>query len=274
VSVRRDRDELSEVDSDPARSGYMTRKDLKVILIAFPILVAILMPIYCGMKRDADLHICTSNFGAISKAIGQYSASWDERFPPAYAMEGDALPLLDSRDRPSTWATLVSQYLNVRASFLCPSATQEEVVTAQHWSESERSVAMAYGLYAPLGGFPVATVYQPSQTALISETSDRGSLETYDPAKFVSAAGKVLPDGFLIAWDNSNSEFSKTTKSVTRLAFYKTSDGKFSENGQTRHDGGINFLFCDGHVEMLKPEAALVRHLGQDLTGLWSNGYK
>lgn len=262
------------IESSPGKSGYMTRKDLKVIGIGLVVLALIMTPVYCGMKKQAELHLCTTNFGAISKAINQYAASWDERFPPVYATSEGELPLVDKKGRPSTWATLITPYMSPRSSFKCPSASDDEVVIAQHWSEGSIDVPMTYGMYAPFAGFSMANVYQPGQTALISETSNQGAMQTYDPMPFKDMSGKALPDGFLIAWDNSNSAFNRSTQHVTRLAYLETSNGVFKKLGPSRHEKGINVLFCDGHVELLGPEAASVRHLGQDLTGLWSNGYK
>ncbi len=265
--------EPDDIESGPGKSGYMTRKDLRVIAVGLLLILLAMTPIYIGCKRQAELHLCTSNFGAISKAINQYAASWDDRFPPAYAIESGEIPLVDRKGRPSTWATLITQYMNRRSSFQCPSAQESELVIAQHWSEGKTDVPMSYGMYAPFGGFQTTQVYLPERSALISETSNQGARETFDPHPF-SAGGQQRPDGFLIAWDNGNLTFDKSTEFVTRLSFYGTASGSFKKLGAARHDGGINMLFCDGHVELIGPEEARVKHLGPDLTGMWSNGYK
>ncbi len=262
------------VESSTGKSGYISRKDLKGVLIVIVLLAVLATPIYMGMRKNADLHICTTNFGAISKAINQYAASWDDRFPPVYATSEGELPLVDKKGRPSTWASLITPFMSPRASFRCPSAAEDEIVIAQHWSEGSIDVPMTYGMYAPFGGFSMNSVYQPGQTALLSETSNLGAQNTYDPLPFKSADGKKLADGFLIAWDSGNTAFDRQTKWVTRLAYYETAAQDFHKQGPSRHEKGINVLFCDGHVELLGPEVAAVRHLGQDLTGLWSNGYK
>jgi hypothetical protein len=66
---------------------------------------------------------------------------------------------------------------------------------------------------------------------------------------------------------------SPDSKFVTRLAFPETKDGKFSETGKTRHDAGINVLFCSGRRSLLKPSSAEISRLGKGgrATGYWAD---
>ena len=76
----------------------------------------------------------------------------------------------------------------------------------------------------------------------------------------------------MIGYDSGNYEFDPgLTKTVTRLAFPDTKNGKFSKLGPTRHDGGNHFLFADGHLGVLNPNAAKVRFLNDEIVGMWAN---
>ncbi len=260
-------------------SAYLSPKDLRAIGIVLALLFVLMTPIYIVLKRQVQKAECAMNCKSMQGAMLLYMEVWDNQLPPAYASgpRGEVL-LFDGK--PFTWASTITEYMNKRSKFVCPSAETEEAVVAAHPYESAKSVPMTYGMYLPRSTAALSSISDPARSVLLAETSNRGAKETFDPHPLVGTDGRPAPyDGFVIGWDTGNridwynsSLSSDMPRSVTRLSFYGTKDGRFLDNSPARHDGGIHVLFVDGHVETLPPSAAAVRYLdvGGDLTGLWS----
>jgi len=260
-------------------SAYLSAKDLRAIGIVLALLFLLMTPVYIVLKRQAQKAECAMNCKSIQGAMLLYMEVWDNQFPPAYASgpRGEVL-LFDGK--PFTWASTITEYMNKRSKFVCPSASKEEAVVAAHPYESKKTVPMTYGMYLPRSTAALSSVGDPARSALIAETSNRGAMDTFDPHPLVGLDGQPAPyDGFAIGWDTGNRvDWYNSTlstdmpRAVTRLAFHQTKNGQFRDDAPSRHDGGIHVLFVDGHVETLPPSAAAVRYLdvGGDLTGLWS----
>ena len=178
--------------------------------------------------------------------------------------------MLDDQGRPFTWCSLLQPYMSERASFVCPSATEEEAVRGQSGTSSD-TLASTYGMYVPYGGYFKDTVTNLDKVVLIAETSNHGSRDSYNPRPFVNAAGEtVTQDGFLIGFDTDNWVPNADSDSVTRLAFPGTANGKFDKEGPRRHRGGIIVLFGDGSTGKLTPDQARLNRLGSNIVGPWS----
>lgn len=243
-------------------------------MIVMVAIVLALVPIYMVFKRQSEKHLCQQNMVSISKAIQLYAASWSDRLPPAYSTiaEGDTTPALDQDGRPYTWVSLVQPGMSPRASFRCPSASEGELVNNQHSDSRRKSLPSAYGMYVSMAMRQLSLITSINQSVLISETSNFGAEETFDPMPFVDPGGSAVPvDGFLIGYDDSNLRHTAKTQYVTRLAYRNSAKGVFSsKTNDPRHANGIHFLFVDGHVETLGPSTARVARIGDELSGLWS----
>ena len=251
----------------------MSKKDVKALGIVFIIGIIFLIPIYNLWKRKAERSECRMNVGQIGKAISLYAEQNDDRFPPVYATAenpGPGLdPMVDDRGAPFTWASLVKDGMNSRTSFKCPSSKTGDNVLMQ--SDGQKELEMSYGMYGPYGSYPRNLVENPGGTILIAETCNFGSHRTCDPVHFADRFGRdVRADGFLIGFDKSNFD-PKDARYVTRLAIYDTLGGTFSETSESRHDGGIHVLYCDGHTGQLKPEKGSIHLDAQGMpTAPWA----
>jgi prepilin-type processing-associated H-X9-DG protein len=178
--------------------------------------------------------------------------------------------LLDERGRVYSWASLLQEHMPERRSFTCPSAQPAENVPTQHPTDSAKSLATSYGVYVPMALRQRSFIANPSQTVLISETSNRGANDTFDPVPLPGRGGGPAPvSGFVIAYDDGNQRHTNETAFVTRLAFPGSAGGKFEREGRSRHRNGIHALFADGRLGILTPPMARVEHLSPELTGLW-----
>jgi hypothetical protein len=262
------------------RSELASKKDVRNVLIALAVITIGMYPVYKMMERNSERARCQANMKAISDALGLY-ASVHDRYPIIYAMDEEHEPLLDGRGLPgTTWASDISEYMNARANFLCPSSLAQEVAaipTARTAPEQklkehpERTELISYGMYAAYSGFPVAMVENPGSTVIVAETSNLGARGSFDPVPFKNKA----PDCFVIGWDNSNTAPDDQTKAVTRLAIFDAA-GKFTTSDTpARHDietkdkgaPGIYALTASGGRTVLRPPSAIYSTTG--LTGNW-----
>ena len=280
MSFKPDPYDPDAVDERP-KSGYFTRKDLRVLVAVAVLLGPLFYPLYILMRRNSQETICTNNMKNIQEAISMYREYNDDRFPPICA-QGDSYEPALVDGRAVTWATTINDYMSKRASFLCPSADDDEVVHAVGSKSTQPDLPMSYGMYSPWSGAAAAYVGNEGQAVVIAETSNFGAQDTYDPYPFKRADGTVVKsDGFFIGWDkgnyveqwqNSASSAVDMPRYVTRLAFFGTGGGNFGEKARGRHSGKIHVLYVDGHLGMLSPNGAAVSFSdpGGDLNGRWT----
>lgn len=273
-------DNLDTIDSDaPGRSSHISGKDWRNIGIAIVILIIIMMPVYRKLMDDRDKHLCAQNAKAIMQAINLYAISNGDQFPPIYEQEFTAYAPRLYDGKPYTWVSLVTSYMGPRATFLCPSAQEIEVVLTEPQS-GKVPISTSYGMYGPWSAFPRYSVANPAQSILFAETSNAGALETFDPKPLPTAGGGSVIDGFLIGVNSSNFtplddslEDLKKANFVTRLAFPETSKEVFKAKGKARHDAMIHAITIDGHLRLLNAASARIEKVGKDsseFTGLWA----
>lgn len=128
-------------------------------------------------------------------------------------------------------------------------------------------------MYAPLSAYPKDGVPNETQTVLVSETSNAGSQDSFDPMPLkTSKSGAKVQDGFVIGFEDSNGFPTNKSTLVSRLAFPGTKNGKYDPKGEARHLTGIFYVTAAGSLKSLKPDDIAVTRLGKssDLTGLWS----
>ena len=284
------------------RSQYMTRKDLRTMLLGTAVFLLCLYPVYKMMEKNSERARCTANIKAINEAISLYAQEHDGRYPPI--ARGDVtnqgiVPTLGASGHVYTWASDVQNYMSARASFLCPSAEPDEIVYVEDPRTNAKTLALSYGMYAPYGGYLTTTVENPDQTIIVAETSNGGANSTYDPCPYLTTAlgksgqaveppcgqpgGDKLPDGFVIDWSDSNAGPTMRTvnadksvtpgsKFVTRLAFPGSSNGVFdNKTTQARHGESIHGLTATGERLNLTPEmAAFYSTDGRRLNPAWT----
>lgn len=257
-----------------AGSQYVSKKDAIWVGGIILALGLIFWPVYVGLKEGGQKATCAKNFGAIQLALQQYAALNTDRLPPIYDNNADGTPTLLG-GAAITWVTRLQPYLSARANFVCPSADSSEhtVTVGKSVSPTRTNIDADYGMYVAMSAYPVPNIASPSTTAVIAETSNAGSMGTYNPVPFRDSQGQVQRiDGFIIGYDDDNFSFSPQTKSVTRLAFHGTASGNFGdEKVMPRHSAGIHVLYADGRLGRLQPTDARVTHLTPNLTGTWAN---
>lgn len=256
-------------EGDKSRGNqYVGRKDLRWFIVLLIFFIAISIPLYKTMKVQSDEAGCTRNMKSISAAIQQYAVENDQRFPPIFERGENGAPfLLDGK--PITWAGLMT--LSSGTTFKCPASHDHESVRvngssfeATMWSPKAKKldyIELTYGMLAALNVRAVTDVANDDQTVLISETSNHGANDVYNPKPFTLVNGDPVPfDAFSIGYDNNEFIADESTKYVTRLAFANSADGNFNKNSvKGRHkEGTLKVIFADGHLGRFGPDRAAV----------------
>lgn len=251
-------------------SSYLTRKQLYALLVGASIFLLLFALWYVIMKGQSDKALCRRNLKDAFTAMGLYLSQNDDRYPPVYHQLPNGGPLL-LNGRAFTWATLIQGGMNTRRSLVCPASHEEERARNVLFEDPDATLLTAYGMYMAWSSYDQGKIDAPSRAVLLSETSNHGARDTYNPLPFADSEGAAISqDGFAIGWDRGIIEPDADAQWVTRLAFPDTAGRKFDPAGRGRHDGGLFALFADGHLGMIRPSDAKIERGTYALTGYWA----
>ncbi len=251
-------------------SSYLTRKQLYALLVGASIFLLLFALWYVIMKGQSDKALCRRNLKDAFTAMGLYLSQNDDRYPPvAHQLPNGAPLLLDGKA--FTWATLIQGGMSTRRSLVCPSSHEDERARNVFFEDSNATLLTSYGMYMAWSSYEQGKIDAPSRAVLLSETSNHGARDTYNPIPFTDPEDGAIPqDGFAIGWDQGVIEPGEDAQWVTRLAFPGTAGRKFEAEGKGRHDGGLFVLFADGHLGMIRPPEAKIERGTYGLSGYWA----
>lgn len=262
---------------DAPKSHLITKKDVKRFLIVLPFIVLILFFLYRYFKKQSDWSNCASNMNAVYKSVSLYANDWDDRFPPLAEADATTGTPTVTNGKVITWVTQVFAYDPRPEIFQCPASDHSEAVPTEgaiHPKGAPKAIHVTvnstYGMYAGYATASQSLLDRSGQSIFLSETSNMGAMNTYDPFPFKDSAGKVVGyDGYVMGWDNSNVEPNAQSKNVTRMAFRDTADGTFN-NADSRH--GNMMVHCiapDGSLINLHSYQIKMEMQGGQPSGLW-----
>jgi prepilin-type N-terminal cleavage/methylation domain-containing protein/prepilin-type processing-associated H-X9-DG protein len=250
------------------RSGF-TLIELLVVIAIIAILAAILFPVFAQAREKARQSTCLSNARQMGLGLTMYAQDYDETYPWSAGLRPDTTPC---------WAGLIYPYVKNLAVFTCPSQPDLDVAKfglgkADLYKAAGPRNYCANSEVLPWLGGPAtefARPYNREIRTLASIPEPANTIAVFD----VSRAGQVLPlqqshwwwsvlnDGVAyIAWKHPDySENGKDVDGASALDFV----------GLQRHMGGASYVFADGHVKWLKPEATLRPRQAASPTGnMW-----
>jgi hypothetical protein len=238
--------------SAPSGAQYMSRKDAKVFLTGFALLVVGLIPVYHFMRAKAWKSSCQSNMNGIMSSLTLYSEQHDDRFPPMYNANSEGEPFVEQgSDIPYTWVSDIAPLLAKRTKLVCPAADETEYAYSINPAGGP-PIASTYGLYTPYANAIFGNIDSPDRVVLLTETANSGANRTYDPKPFKSTKN----DGMIVGWDNSNIAPTDETKFVTRLAFKNTLNGPNGDS-EGRH-GEVNHAITAGRRRIFLNSTSMI----------------
>lgn len=259
--------------------------ELLVVIAIIAILASILFPVFAQAREKARAISCLSNEKQVGMAFMQYTQDYDETFP----MSRQAFDPTDSGTRKNPWTVLIYPYLKNIAVVQCPSDTTSANIDGSSWTawcpagvlqkvgskwrdRNDRSYNVVAG---PLEGLPVGPapggVMSSNWGAKLADI-DRSAgtimaFERYDTASFCYPSAVHLRNcnDFLSDLDGSVSSTCPDPSGVhylnsivPGLRVQVASDlSLIRSTGKPNidvafHQGGINYIFCDGHAKWKK----------------------
>ena len=217
--------------------GY-TLTELLIVLAVIAVLAALLLPAFSRARASARRSTCASNLRQVGAALQLYTADADGFFPPKIA--GNFVGgIVEKTDANPSWRGLLVPYLGGASSLECPEAQLPHRVRI-NFAESEMN---GYAYNERLG----KDVFQGNIRV------PQGRLE--NQVRYPSVTVAVCDARFLITSMREPDLFA-TSKDLKRaMAGYESEPIILAQSfGATRHGGGANYLFADGHVKWYRPQ--------------------
>jgi prepilin-type N-terminal cleavage/methylation domain-containing protein/prepilin-type processing-associated H-X9-DG protein len=183
--------------------------ELLVVIAVIAILAAILFPVFAQAREKARSVSCLSNARQIGMAIQMYAQDWDE-----------GLVLTEHSDG-SSWIDSLRPYSRSILLDRCPSdgSTNWDRPIAPSPSVRRSSYGINYYL-TPKGGFPtLASVRSPTATIYLAEIVQNRTEDHFHPPLWT----RMRPGQLVI--------------------------DPLTEVATTRHQGGANYVYVDGHAK-------------------------
>ena len=204
--------------------------ELLVVIAIIAILAAILFPAFAKAREAARRSSCSSNMKQIGIGLMQYSQEYDEQLPPV----SDSIPATAGT---FTWVDSIQPYLKSYDLFRCPSNPNSSVAMANRSFTSQAVVS-----YAP-------------NVLVTSDAGDQGFLN--DNSASALAALSSPASTIALVESNGNTTTSPSTNFTKTNDRFKINDAEYARALYAGHLSTSNYLFADGHVKSLRPEATL-----------------
>jgi prepilin-type N-terminal cleavage/methylation domain-containing protein/prepilin-type processing-associated H-X9-DG protein len=242
------------------RSGRaFTLIELLVVIAIIAILAAILFPVFAQAREKARQVSCASNLKQLGLAIQMYHTDYDQKYP--YWNWGNSGQ--GGGNMVSLWHVAIFPYVKNKGIYACPSDGQNwgQSTTDLYWwsiPKAQRLIEAPMfetpGLGATGGVDPIVLSYGIGETF-----HNQGWGEASLPAP---ASTAVLSEAPCLLGDLWGIDNRPNARIAMRFAASKTADAPWNQNGvyvwdpawdvHTRHQGGINVNYADGHVKWLR----------------------
>ena len=193
-----------------------TLVELLVVIAIIALLAAILFPAFSRSRENARRSKCETQIRFLSLGIRQYNQDNDETFPSTTVNAPPSATLVYG------WADAIMPYVTAYNIYQCPSeSTPPPTGVSADGSYWDQQGATDYAYNGLLANVPEAKIPSASNVVELSE--------------YISSCPLC---GFGNNNYNGNSDMNPTPA---------TADN-------TRHAGGANYAFVDGHVKWLQPQ--------------------
>lgn len=218
-----------------ARRGF-TLIELLVVIAIIAILAAILFPVFARAREKARQTSCLSNVKQLMLGLLMYVQDYDERFPNYYWGEGRA-----GNPNSATWFRGIYPYVKNTQLYQCPSSAADGAHTWGVWLTGPFASGfhMDYGyneIIANWGGaVSLGRLKYPAETVVIADCRTSSWLGGYwrsGNRAFLRRIAFAEPRGYVGCGCPPNDSYVPS-----------------SPEDHTRHNGGSNIGFADGHAK-------------------------
>ena len=226
-----------------AKHGF-TLIELLVVIAIIAILAAILFPVFAQAREKARQSSCLSNTKQFGTALTLYGDDWDETFPLAYdptapwdpdntqkgyprfkfSVHGYGVGFEYNQGQFWTWADSVYPYIKNVNMFICPSNMKNTLGYAINYQFSKPNGS---------GSWPWLT------SVSLPQIKEASTTVMFGDGKCFAANGVGVTQCWINPWGVVN-DFDNWWPSTPKIA---------------RHNGGLNYTFCDGHAKFYKKDA-------------------
>jgi prepilin-type N-terminal cleavage/methylation domain-containing protein/prepilin-type processing-associated H-X9-DG protein len=250
-----------------SRSAF-TLIELLVVIAIIAILAAILFPVFAQARQKARQTACLSNCKQIGIAVMQYTQDYDETYPV-----GNRTYAPDELIGQASWMRHLYTYSKNVQIFTCPNALWNDAVNDPNGFYPTNANGNAIRIPGPNNDLSQAIIFPRrslgmNRWVLMPKT---GSAFTDVPPAIAEAqigrpaslpmvadAGHVYFDNtWYISYANWDKEkYSNTAAADTSTGFTLLSLAQRNnpDPKYTRHNGGSNIVYGDGHAKWSKAE--------------------
>ena len=231
------------------RTGF-TLVELLIAITIILLLSALLFAATISVRDSSRTKVCLSNIRQLSVALAMYASDNDSTYPAAMDATMTQLPDHGEDGRGNSWHSFIAPYIkqgNSGASISCPSTT----------ANSDQSIDAYFHYKTLLSGYAYnenlsQRVYDPHPKAPAKpEYKLYGVGESQlDYSNLIITFADARCG--IIAIDHP--DIKDKTKIYALFIHELRSYINSQPPGATRHQGGANYSFIDGHVKWFKPE--------------------
>jgi prepilin-type N-terminal cleavage/methylation domain-containing protein/prepilin-type processing-associated H-X9-DG protein len=226
------------------RKGFsfgFTLIELLVVIAIIAILAAILFPVFARAREKARSSSCQSNLKQLALGMIMYSQDYDERFPNwNWGRDRGNPPVSGAGSSPLPWYLAIFPYVKNQQLYICPSDKRcpwGGPIGRMCCSDCKyERFPYSYGYNEPISANccnfnAVASIRRPADTLLLGDC--RASLGGWEPNGLL--ARYILAD-----------------RPYACAGCGKGVDVTGMRDDYTRHLGGSNIAFVDGHVKWFR----------------------